>query len=198
MSPSKRWFGLRPASPMMLAILCSVKSEVGLASASKDSPAMKMLMCDACRQVVQELGKDVKYLVESDKMWKPKDLSERIALSCGDPMLASGAMKEACGFLVSDFQKRMEHEIALRWTEESEKFEEDIVPREVCTDIGACNNGHKTLNEMIGESDRKEKALKWEKEEKEKSAAAKKKAAAKGASKKSAGGDTDEIDDADL
>merc|ERR1712113_249819 len=124
----------------------------------------------------QELSKDVKFLVESDKMWNPKDLAERIKVSCQDPGIASGAMKDACSYMMADFHEAIAREVALRWTEESEEFEEDIVPKEFCEKVGICKEGHKTINEMISTSDRKEKDLKQEKEEKETAKKKKKKA----------------------
>merc|ERR1712146_87488 len=98
--------------------------------------------------------------VEGEKMWKPKDLNGRIQVSCQDPALPSGAMKEACGHLMADFHGPIAKEIALRWTPDSEEFEEDIVPVEFCGKIGVCKDGHKTISQMIGESDGKEKAIK--------------------------------------
>merc|ERR1719499_1387259 len=132
-----------------------------------------MLSCDACQTVMQQLSKDVKYLVETEKMWKPKDLTERIKVSCGDPALPSGAMRDACGYMMSDYHQAIAREITLRWTEDSDEFEEDIVPAEFCAKVGICKEGHKSIGEMISQSDRKEKDLKWEKEEKEKEQAAK-------------------------
>merc|ERR1712217_901604 len=134
---------------------------------SKDSPAMKMLQCDSCRAVMHELSKDVKFLVESDKMWKPKDLLDRIRVSCTDPNIAKGAMKDACGVMMTDFHEAMAREITLRWTEDSDEFEEDIVPAEFCEKLGICREGHSTLNEMITRQEKKDKDLKEEKEEKE-------------------------------
>merc|ERR1712217_309089 len=78
---------------------------------SKDSPAMKMLQCDSCRAVMYELSKDVKYLVESDKMWKSKDLGERIQVSCSDPNIAKDSMKDACAYMLADFHEAIAREI---------------------------------------------------------------------------------------
>merc|ERR1712113_75158 len=86
-----------------------------------------------------------------------------------------GAMKDACGYMMADYHKAIAREISLRWTEDSEEFEEDIVPLEFCSKVGICKEGHKTINEMISQSDKKEKDLKWEKEEKDKVAKRKKK-----------------------
>merc|ERR1712183_1253116 len=99
-----------------------------MGTAPKGSPAMKMLQCDVCRSVMQELSKDVKFLVESEKMWKPKDLKERIQHSCGDPTIPSGAMKDACGYMLADYHGVIAREIEKRWTEDSDEFEDDIVP----------------------------------------------------------------------
>mmetsp|Transcript_6468 Transcript_6468/g.13310 ORF Transcript_6468/g.13310 Transcript_6468/m.13310 type:complete len:203 (+) Transcript_6468:53-661(+) len=159
----------RPAPLLVVVLSVALQPWVVGAQAPKDSPAMKMLQCDACRIVMKELSKDVKYLVESDKMWKTQDLEERIKVSCADPGIASGAMKDACGYMVSDYQKAIAKDITLRWTESAEEFEEDIVPVEFCRKVRICKEDHKTINEMITLSDRKEKDLKWEKEDKERS-----------------------------
>merc|ERR1712217_586053 len=81
----------------------------------------------------------------------------------------------ACGYMMADYHQAIAREITLRWTEDSEEFEEDIVPTEFCAKVGICKEGHKSINEMISQSDRREKDLKWEKEQKEKSAKSKKK-----------------------
>merc|ERR1719221_1260295 len=143
---------------------------IGGGSPPKDSPAMKKLQCDACLHVMHELSKDVKYLVESDKMWKPQDLKERIQVSCLDPSMPTGAFKDACSMTMLDYHESMAREIALRWTEDADEFEEDIVPTEFCQKVGICKEGQKTINQMISESDRREKDLAAEKQEKEKAA----------------------------
>jgi len=113
------------------------------------------------------LSKDVKYLVETEKMWKPKDLQERIKSSCQDPNLPSGAMKDACAYLLEDYHKAIATEVATRWTEDAEEFEDDIVPLEFCEKVGACKSGQKGLNQMMSEGDIKNKLLEEEKKEKE-------------------------------
>mmetsp|Transcript_26438 Transcript_26438/g.66550 ORF Transcript_26438/g.66550 Transcript_26438/m.66550 type:complete len:981 (-) Transcript_26438:61-3003(-) len=155
------------ASMVVAAILARAD---GNPAAPKDGPAMKMLVCDACNAVMGWLAKDVKFLVETGKMWKPKDLRDRIGISCGDPMLPTGAMRDACGYLMADYNEGIARDVALRWTEGSEEFEEDIVPREFCEKLGVCKEGHKTLNHQISFAERKEKDLKWEKEQKAKDA----------------------------
>merc|ERR1711957_982090 len=99
---------------------------------------MKMLQCEACQTITSELAKDVKYLVETEKMWKPKTLRDRIAISCGDPNIAQGAVKDACGFLIGSYSEAIARELALRWNEDSDEFEEDIIPKPFCMKIGAC------------------------------------------------------------
>merc|ERR1719174_1502407 len=89
-----------------------------------------------------------------------------------DPGLPNGAIRDACSDMLSTYHEAIARDIALRWTESSEEFEEDIVPLEFCKKIGACREGHKSINEMINSADRKEKDLKWEKEQKEKDAKA--------------------------
>merc|ERR1712232_535525 len=83
----------------------------GLGAANKDAPAMKMLQCDACKSVMNTLSEDVKYLVMSEKMWKPKDLTDRVQISCMDPGIPKGALQEACGFLMSDYHKAIAKEV---------------------------------------------------------------------------------------
>mmetsp|Transcript_96359 Transcript_96359/g.272534 ORF Transcript_96359/g.272534 Transcript_96359/m.272534 type:complete len:178 (-) Transcript_96359:149-682(-) len=153
-----------------LLLLLAIAPHCAMAATPKDSPAMKMLQCDVCTSVMATLSKDVKYLVESESMWESSDLNSRIMVSCSDPALPSGAMQEACGYFVGDYRKIIARDVALRWDEDSEEFEEDIVPREFCLKIGACKEGHKSISEMISQSDRKDKALKEEKEEKDRNA----------------------------
>eukprot|EP00811_Abedinium_folium_P005307 NODE_14889_length_1079_cov_5.679622.p1 GENE.NODE_14889_length_1079_cov_5.679622~~NODE_14889_length_1079_cov_5.679622.p1 ORF type:complete len:255 (-),score=52.89 NODE_14889_length_1079_cov_5.679622:211-975(-) len=154
----------RRSQPILLVAIgtllsCAVEVDSS-AGTTKDSPAMKMLGCDSCRIIAAELSKDVKYLVESDKMWRPKDLNERVEISCLDPSIASGAMRNACSYMLSDYRTVIAREVALRWSEDSDEFEEDIVPAELCEKMGACREGHKMISEMIAASDTKEKALK--------------------------------------
>merc|ERR1719231_184639 len=79
-------------------------------------------------------------------------------------MLAQGAGKEACGYLMADYHEAIAQEVELRWTEEDEAFEEDIVPKEFCGKIGVCRDGQKTMNEIVSDSDRKEKDIKEDQE----------------------------------
>eukprot|EP00971_Amphidinium_carterae_P083587 1654608-Amphidinium_carterae.2 len=51
--------------------------------------------------------------------------------------------------------------------EDSEEFEEDIVPKEFCHKVRLCRDGDKNIGEMIHNANEKEKALKEEKEEKD-------------------------------
>eukprot|EP00747_Dinoflagellata_sp_TGD_P165289 gnl/TRDRNA2_/TRDRNA2_186370_c0_seq1.p1 gnl/TRDRNA2_/TRDRNA2_186370_c0~~gnl/TRDRNA2_/TRDRNA2_186370_c0_seq1.p1 ORF type:complete len:239 (+),score=75.87 gnl/TRDRNA2_/TRDRNA2_186370_c0_seq1:50-718(+) len=170
----------------------------GGAKSPKDSPAMTMLQCDSCRAVLEELAKDVKYLVESEKMWKEKDLEERLKISCQDPSLPTGAMRDACGYMMADYHKQIAKEVALRWNEDSDEFEEDIVPRDFCTKVGVCKQGHKTINQMIGESEKKEKQKKEQEEDKAATAKRKAKQGAKKQKAAAATADDDDDDDDDL
>lgn len=145
----------------------------GAGSASKDAPAMKMLGCDACQSVMKTLSKDVKYLVEKEMMWETKVLNERLGISCNDPALPTGAMKDACAYLISDYGTAIAKEVAEHWTEDSEKFEEDLVPDEVCKLLGACKEGQQTLGQIMAESQKKEKAQKEAKEDQQKEKAKK-------------------------
>merc|ERR1719356_2365358 len=143
---------------------------------------MRGLFCDACYTIMTSLAKDVKFLVETDKMWKKKDLQGRIMASCMDPTMPTGSMRDACGYVLEDYMPAMEAEIALRWTPSAEEFQEGIIPREFCHKIKVCKEGQQDINEMIARSDRRQKDLDEEKADKEK---AKAKKAAKAAAKKS-------------
>lgn len=132
-----------------------------------NSPAMKVLKCEACHSVMKELSLDVKFLVESNKMWKQDVLRERISVSCGDPGIANGALKDACGYMMADYHKGIATEVSSRWDEDSDEFEEDIVPKEFCLKVGICKENHKSLTQMISTSDQKQKDMKEEQEEKE-------------------------------
>merc|ERR1719384_672781 len=137
---------------------------VGLAAGEpipEGSPAMKMLGCESCKTVMAQLSLDVGYLVQSEKMWKPKDLRERIQISCSDPTLPDGAMKEACAAMMAKYHEAIARDITLRWMEDSDEFEEDIEPKSFCQKLGVCKGTEKSINEMMEESDRKQKAIKW-------------------------------------
>ncbi|CAK0840288.1 unnamed protein product [Prorocentrum cordatum] len=116
---------------------------------------------------MKTLSKDVKYLVETGKMWKAKDLNERIGISCNDPALPTGAMRDACGYMIQAHGKAIAAEVEEHWTEESDKFEEDLVPDEFCKSVGACKEGQQTLSQIMAESSRKDKIEKEAKADKE-------------------------------
>mmetsp|Transcript_20541 Transcript_20541/g.33783 ORF Transcript_20541/g.33783 Transcript_20541/m.33783 type:complete len:134 (+) Transcript_20541:2-403(+) len=127
-----------------------------------------MLACDACRIVMEKLAKDVRYLSEVQKVWPDSVLDERLAVSCNDPQHPSGSGTEACQLFIADHAKLIKLEANARWDEDSEEFEEDINVAEFCEEKArVCGENEKGLNHMIGEANRKEKALKEEKEEKE-------------------------------
>mmetsp|Transcript_41639 Transcript_41639/g.75565 ORF Transcript_41639/g.75565 Transcript_41639/m.75565 type:complete len:169 (-) Transcript_41639:212-718(-) len=153
--------------PFAVLVAFLLHSPGRAAPLSNGSPALKMLLCDSCQHVMQALSKDVKYLVETGKMWKPTDLKERILASCEDPAIPNGAGKEACAHLVTDHSKVIAEEVSLRWREDSEEFEEDIVPKEFCYKVQLCKDGDKNIGEMINRATEKEKALKEEQAEKE-------------------------------
>merc|ERR1719512_135240 len=132
---------------------------------------MKMLSCEACKIIAKPLGADVAYLVQSRNMWKPKDLRERIQVSCQDPDVLEGAMREACGNMMAKYHEAIARDVAMRWTEDSDEYEEDIEPKSFCHKLGACKGDEQTINEMVSTSDRKEKLIKEEQEEKERAAA---------------------------
>merc|ERR1712137_506075 len=148
--------------PSVAAILLVQPILLGAYTAPKDSPSMKMLACDACGTIMVRMRDDMKYLFETNQMWKPKDLAERVQISCGDPLLPSGAMRDACGYMMADYHKAIAREVAKYWDEDAEEFEEDIMPIEFCSKLGICKEDHKGINQMLGESDRKEKDLKWQ------------------------------------
>eukprot|EP00415_Alexandrium_ostenfeldii_P004557 UN4557 len=130
---------------------------------------MKMLQCEACRAVMTELAKDVKYLVESDKMWRPQVLSERIKISCLDPAIPAGVMKDACGYMMADFHEAIGRDVVLRWREDAEEFEEDIMPKEFCEKVGVCRENQKPMLQSINEGSQRHKDLTEQAAEKEKS-----------------------------
>mmetsp|Transcript_52507 Transcript_52507/g.139814 ORF Transcript_52507/g.139814 Transcript_52507/m.139814 type:complete len:187 (-) Transcript_52507:6-566(-) len=133
---------------------------------SKDSPAIRGLMCDVCKTTSISLSKDVKFLLETERVWRPKDLQERIMVSCQDPQVGSGALMDACGYFLLDYHKVLEREVMSRLDEESEDFEVDIVPSKICTAMGVCHDSHVTIDQMMSNSDRKKKDLDEEREEK--------------------------------
>jgi len=153
---------------MLMALDAFPRAAASSAPTPKDSPAMKMLMCDSCKHVMGVLTKDVKYLIESRKKWHQDVLQERIKVSCMDPGLSQGAMKEACGYMIADYVEVIAKAITKRWTESDEEYEEDIVPIPFCIEVHLCEEGKKTIGEMISFSDKKEKDLEAEREEKKK------------------------------
>mmetsp|Transcript_123998 Transcript_123998/g.246908 ORF Transcript_123998/g.246908 Transcript_123998/m.246908 type:complete len:167 (-) Transcript_123998:149-649(-) len=163
-------------APLLLLGVClygvRIQAAMGMFPPSplppKNSPAMKMMYCEACNTVMGGLAKDVKYLLEAQKMWKAKDLKERIMVSCQDPAVMNGFMKDTCASFLTEYRDPIAKETALRWTEDSDEFDEDIVPKEFCMKLGVCKEGHQSLNQMLHNAQVKEDALKKEKEEKEK------------------------------
>lgn len=149
-------------------------SASGVEAGAKTGPAFKALMCDACYHVMTSLGKDVGFLIETGKMWKSEDLNARIAMSCMDPNLVQGAMQESCSDMIDEYSKVIAKDVALRWDEDAEEFEEDIVPTEFCAKAGICKEGHKSINQMLSDGERKDKLMKEEKAEKERLAKKKK------------------------
>merc|ERR1719161_887405 len=121
--------GLLRQAKRLLAALLAVAVLVCVVAdtmAPKNSPAMALLICDACIGIMQELGLDVKYLTESEKAWRPEDLRKRIKV----------AGEQACGYLMSDYHEAIAREIETRWHDDDETFEEDIVPKEFCMKVG--------------------------------------------------------------
>mmetsp|Transcript_80905 Transcript_80905/g.142720 ORF Transcript_80905/g.142720 Transcript_80905/m.142720 type:complete len:172 (-) Transcript_80905:146-661(-) len=144
------------------------------AKLTKDSHAFTMLGCDACKIVMGRLAPDLKFLTETAQIWPQSVLEERLALACDDPKHPTGAGVEACNLFISEYHKSIVKEVKKRWDENSEEFEEDIVPAVFCTNIvSICKEGKQSLNEMMAFSERKEKLLKEEKEEKERAAKSK-------------------------
>eukprot|EP00428_Durinskia_dybowskii_P037682 CAMPEP_0170261726 /NCGR_PEP_ID=MMETSP0116_2-20130129/30744_1 /TAXON_ID=400756 /ORGANISM="Durinskia baltica, Strain CSIRO CS-38" /LENGTH=163 /DNA_ID=CAMNT_0010512791 /DNA_START=75 /DNA_END=566 /DNA_ORIENTATION=+ len=155
------------------ALLASLLALGGASELKGD--ALKNLMCESCHVVMNSFAKDVKYLTETGKMWKQKDLEQRLSISCSDPGLPQGAFAQACAALLEDYGKAIMRDVSARWDEDSEYFEEDIAPKEYCRSIGVCKEGHVSINQMIANSDRKEKDLKEEREAKEREKAKKEK-----------------------
>ncbi|CAE8696375.1 unnamed protein product, partial [Polarella glacialis] len=134
----------------------------------KNSPGFRMLACEACTTVIGRLSKDVKHLIETKKMWTQPVLEERLAASCADPLLPKGAGNAACGVLIQDYGVVISKEVAKRWDEDAEEFEEDLVAKDFCSEkVDLCRDGSKTISQMLSESEVREKALKQEKDEKE-------------------------------
>mmetsp|Transcript_131676 Transcript_131676/g.380871 ORF Transcript_131676/g.380871 Transcript_131676/m.380871 type:complete len:183 (-) Transcript_131676:120-668(-) len=158
---------LRGAMCRLLAMAALFVAGADASTSKKKGPAWQRLMCDACFTVMETMAKDVKFLNEAGKMWKPDDLKARIGMSCMDPSLLQGAMQETCADMIDQHSKEIAKEVALRWNENSEEFEEDIVPAEFCAKVGVCQDGHKSINQMMSEGTLKDKLMKEEKEEKE-------------------------------
>mmetsp|Transcript_24206 Transcript_24206/g.45708 ORF Transcript_24206/g.45708 Transcript_24206/m.45708 type:complete len:171 (+) Transcript_24206:37-549(+) len=135
---------------------------------SRGTKAYTILVCDACRIVMNRLSKDVKYLTETQKMWPDAVLDERLSMACEDPGHPSGSGQEACGLFLEDYASLIRKEVKLRWDEDSEEFEEDIVATHFCAEKAKiCDIEAKGISHMIEESSRRDKLLKEEREEKE-------------------------------
>ncbi|CAJ1367278.1 unnamed protein product [Effrenium voratum] len=150
-----------------LAVLAALAPALA-APLQKGTKAYEMIMCDACRIVMERLSKDVKYLTETRKVWPDSVLDERLAIACSDPSHPSGTGVEGCTMFVQDHSRLIKQEVNSRWDEDSEEFEEDIVAAEFCADKARiCDVTAKGIGHMIDEASRKEKHLKEEREEKE-------------------------------
>eukprot|EP00931_Biecheleriopsis_adriatica_P067025 TRINITY_DN41232_c0_g1_i1.p1 TRINITY_DN41232_c0_g1~~TRINITY_DN41232_c0_g1_i1.p1 ORF type:complete len:175 (+),score=46.36 TRINITY_DN41232_c0_g1_i1:31-525(+) len=155
----------RSVAIVALATAISAAEAGGL---QKSTPAYAMLVCDACKTVIGRLAKDVKFLTETRKMWPDSVMNERLLLACEDPTHPTGAGVEACNLFIEDHAKLVKQEVAKRWDEDSEEFEEDLVPAEFCREKAhICKEGMKGISQMMTESDIKQKALDEEKKEKE-------------------------------
>mmetsp|Transcript_81299 Transcript_81299/g.169940 ORF Transcript_81299/g.169940 Transcript_81299/m.169940 type:complete len:189 (+) Transcript_81299:832-1398(+) len=172
-----RW---KSAVPRLLCLLLALFPSSSRVSAAAVSPAQKMLHCEACKTISAALSKDVKTLVEAEKMWTQKDLLGRIDISCMDPNLPSGAMQEMCSDFIEKYRQVIAKEVAKRWDENADEFEEGIVPGQFCFALGACQEKHETINEMIQKSNKKEKDLKEEREEKARASKRRKNSKGKG------------------
>eukprot|EP00440_Ansanella_granifera_P055397 gb/GFBE01060055.1/.p1 GENE.gb/GFBE01060055.1/~~gb/GFBE01060055.1/.p1 ORF type:complete len:167 (+),score=58.36 gb/GFBE01060055.1/:1-501(+) len=156
-------------------VLCLAVFGAEANNLKKGTPAYTMLVCDACKTVIGRLSKDVKYLIMSQKMWTDSVMDERLALSCSDPKLPTGAGADACAVFIADYAKLIKKEVALRWDEDSEEFEEDLVPKAFCTEKAfICKDDTKGINQMMKESEVRQKNLDEEKEDKAKRAKKKK------------------------
>eukprot|EP00386_Alphamonas_edax_P001559 GDKI01004693.1.p2 GENE.GDKI01004693.1~~GDKI01004693.1.p2 ORF type:complete len:188 (-),score=60.10 GDKI01004693.1:272-835(-) len=115
-----------------------------------DSPAMKVMQCNSCRQVLEVLKLDVKYLIEGDMYWEPHILSERVRVSCQDPQLGINIeFKNACAKMMAQHHASIIKMIENRFTPGREEYEEDIVPRAMCVELGVCAPEHRTMSESI-------------------------------------------------
>eukprot|EP00930_Biecheleria_cincta_P095721 TRINITY_DN87658_c0_g1_i1.p1 TRINITY_DN87658_c0_g1~~TRINITY_DN87658_c0_g1_i1.p1 ORF type:complete len:172 (-),score=40.18 TRINITY_DN87658_c0_g1_i1:14-529(-) len=163
-------------SAMARAVFTSVLAALAWEARAEDwgnlkpgTPAYTLLVCDACKIVMGRLVKDVKYLVETRKMWTSDQLNSRLALACEDPQHPTGTGVDACNAFIHHNANLVKAEVSSRWDEDSEEFEEDIVPKEFCRDKAfICKDGKMGLNEMMNFEQKKEADLKAEREEKEK------------------------------
>merc|ERR1719171_2062231 len=72
--------------------------------------------------------------------------------------------KEACGYVLEDYSEKIANDVLSRLDPKHEMFEEAIVAKDVCRDMGLCKDKQSSLGMMIGQQDAKGK---WEEKNKE-------------------------------
>eukprot|EP00919_Chromeraceae_sp_WS-2016_P053878 GHVR01127953.1.p1 GENE.GHVR01127953.1~~GHVR01127953.1.p1 ORF type:complete len:149 (-),score=47.49 GHVR01127953.1:381-827(-) len=107
----------------------------------------------------RKLDADLVYLITSESFWDIKTTRSRVMISCDDPGVPGDQAKGICEDFIKLHVDFFVDEIQKRLTPEADEFEEGLVPTDICIQAGACEESGHTLNQMISQQDKKDKAI---------------------------------------
>jgi len=114
-----------------------------------------VLVCTACTRVIGRIGVDVTKRLEKNDQWS-KGLKSKyntmLQAACAnreDFPLNNEIFVKGCAIFMSKYKKAALKKISNHLNPKADEFEEDIVEKEFCTDLGACPNGMRTIDEHM-------------------------------------------------
>ena len=114
-----------------------------------------ILVCTACTRVIGRVGVDVTKRLERNEKW-----SKELRLKYKHMLKVACANKEdfppendiflkGCAVFMSQHHKACLKKIKKHLDPDAEEYEEDIVEKEFCTEIGACMRGMQNIDDHL-------------------------------------------------
>ena len=114
-----------------------------------------ILVCTACTRVIGRVGVDVTKRLERNEKWS-KELhlkyKHMLKVACAnreDFPLENDIFLKGCAVFMSQHNKACLKKIKKHLDPNAEEYEEDIVEKEFCTEIGACMRGMKNIDDHL-------------------------------------------------
>ena len=115
-----------------------------------------VLVCTACTRVIGRIGVDVTKRLEKNELWSKslkKKYKNMLRVACAnreDFPMNNEIFLKGCAIFMSQYNKACLKKISNHLNPDADEFEEDIVEKEFCTELGACPDGMRSIDDHMG------------------------------------------------